>query len=199
VQTSAKSRSQHQSGDRDAMDELHCQISFRLSTFSVNMTFTMFNQTNKKILTSTRKTIFAKYFFLTTSLNFVWEVFHLPLYTLWSEAPIESIVYSVLHCIAGDVFIALIALSIGLVLAWARNFPLERFWTVATITILAGFAYTIYSELHSTVVTKGWSYSAAMPTLFGVGVSPMAQWLVIPGFIWVYLNSKMKRSWQCSP
>jgi hypothetical protein len=157
------------------------------------MTTAMFNQTSKIVLTLTRKAIFANYFFLTAGLNLVWEAFHLPLYTLWSEASIGSITYAVLHCIVGDVFIALIALTIALVLAWARNFPLERFWTVAAITILSGFTYTIYSELHSTVVTKGWSYSAAMPTVFGVGVSPMAQWIVIPSFIWVYLNSKVKR------
>jgi hypothetical protein len=43
-----------------------------------------------------------------------------------------------------------------------------------------GIGYTAYSEWRNIYITSSWGYDATMPMLFGVGLSPLAQWLVIP-------------------
>jgi len=55
---------------------------------------------------------------------------------------------------------------------------------VALVATAAGAAYTLVSEWMNTSLRQGWQYSGLMPTLelggFAVGVSPLAQWLVVP-------------------
>ncbi len=47
-------------------------------------------------------------------LNLVWEVLQLPLYSIWSTAPLVESAYAVIHCTGGDILIgATIGLLIG--------------------------------------------------------------------------------------
>lgn len=50
--------------------------------------------------------------------------------------------------------------------------------------MLFGAGYTIFSEWMNTTVLRSWTYSSAMPTIdlggFEIGLSPLAQWVVIP-------------------
>ncbi|MDO9236468.1 MAG: hypothetical protein Q7U28_10630, partial [Aquabacterium sp.] len=56
--------------------------------------------------------------------------------------------------------------------------------------ILNGIGYTVYSEWHNTTVTLNWAYSTAMPRIFGIGLSPVAQWLVIPSFVFWWIHRR---------
>jgi hypothetical protein len=53
---------------------------------------------------------------------------------------------------------------------------------VASLTIVGGLAYTIFSEWLNTEIRGSWAYSAWMPTLplIGAGLSPFAQWIAVP-------------------
>lgn len=61
---------------------------------------------------------------------------------------------------------------------------------MATLTLVAGLAYTIFSEWLNTEVRGSWTYSDLMPRLpvNGTGLSPLAQWIVIPlaAFWWAH-------------
>jgi len=48
--------------------------------------------------------------------------------------------------------------------------------------IANSLAYTIFSEWMNTVWRESWAYSAWMPLvpILGTGLSPLAQWVVIP-------------------
>ena len=60
---------------------------------------------------------------------------------------------------------------------------------MATVSIIAAVAFTVYSEWRNVEILGNWAYSEWMPTLppFGTGLSPFAQWIVIPAaaFLWV--------------
>ena len=122
----------------------------------------------------------ARYLAWVTLLNLVWEVLQLPLYTLWSDAAAPKIAFAVLHCTAGDLLIATFSLLLALAIPGTRGWPLHRFRPVAIGTILLGLSYTVYSEWHNTTVSHAWAYSAAMPTILGIGLAPVAQWLLVP-------------------
>jgi len=48
--------------------------------------------------------------------------------------------------------------------------------------IAISLAYTIFSESMNTVWRESWAYSAWMPVvpILGTGLSPFAQWILIP-------------------
>ena len=115
-----------------------------------------------------------------------WEIAQLPLYTLWRSAPVDQIVRAVLHCWAGDLAIASTALTLALAIIGTREWPARHMFAVCGITVALSLAYTTYSEYVNTVTRQSWSYAAAMPTVMGIGLSPLAQWVIVPvaAFIW---------------
>lgn len=114
--------------------------------------------------------------------NLLWEIFQLPLYTIWTEGTPGEIAFAVMHCTAGDLLIAIASLVAGLIVAGDRTWPTRRFWTVAAVTIMLGGAYTVFSEWLNLVVRKSWAYSDLMPIVpvIGTGLSPLMQWIAIP-------------------
>ncbi len=114
----------------------------------------------------------------------IWETAQLPLYSLGRTEPIRTIFRADLHCTAGDVVIATVALIIVLATVGTTRWPDERALVVAVAVVAVGVAYTIGSEYVNTVVRRSWSYSEWMPTLpwLGTGLAPLAQWLVVPTF-----------------
>lgn len=120
--------------------------------------------------------------------NLLWEVAHVPLYTLWLTGSPGEIAYAVLHCTAGDVLIASVCLLLSLAVVDRSAWPRKRFGAVAAATILLALSYTVFSEWLNTEVRESWAYREAMPRLpvLGTGLTPLLQWIVVPllGFRW---------------
>lgn len=114
--------------------------------------------------------------------NLLWEFAQLPLYTLWYESTVEEIVFAAMHCTGGDILIAGASLLGSLIVLGTHRWPGERYGAVAALTFLCGLGYTIFSEWLNTEVRGSWTYTDLMPTLplIGSGLSPFAQWIVIP-------------------
>jgi hypothetical protein len=129
-------------------------------------------------------------------LNLAWEVAHVSLYTLWKEAEPAYIAFSVAHCTLGDVLIGGIALLLALILGRERAFPHWRWSRVAALTVILGAGYTVFSEWMNITILRSWSYSESMPKLdlggFEIGLTPLAQWLVVPPLA-LYLARKTRR------
>ena len=115
--------------------------------------------------------------------NLVWEFAQPPLFTIWRSGSTGEIVFAVLHCTGGDILIATASLVLALVLGGA-NWPTARlaYRRVALLTVALGIAYTVFSEWLNVVVRRSWAYTDLMPTLplIGTGLSPLAQWIVVP-------------------
>lgn len=131
------------------------------------------------------------YLLFVTLLHGTWEIVQLPLYTIWSTGNDRDIMFALLHCTAGDVMIATLSLILALLLEGTEEWPYRRFKAVALITILFGVGYTIYSEWRNTTLTQSWTYTSAMPSLFGIGLSPLAQWIVIPSVIFWWIHRRL--------
>ena len=137
-----------------------------------------------------RGKVFLRYITRVAALNLVWETLQLPLYTLWSESPTASIAFAVVHCTLGDVLIATVSLAVALVLLGEKGWPQERYLKVALVSAAIGASYTVFSEWNNTVITRTWAYSQWMPTLWGIGLSPVLQWLLIPALVFWSLSKQ---------
>lgn len=137
-----------------------------------------------------RSKIFLHYIAPIVVLHLVWEILQLPLYTLWRESSSSAIAFAVLHCTLGDVMIAASSLYVAIVVCGGPHWPLERYKRVALMAGAVGLVYTVFSEWNNTVVTRSWAYSLWMPTLWGIGLSPVLQWLVIPAIVFWRLSKK---------
>lgn len=135
--------------------------------------------------------------------HLAWEIVQLPLYGLWRSASGGEIAFAVVHCTAGDLVIATSVLLASLVLLRAWNWPRAKALQVATLALALGIAYTAFSEWHNVYVRGTWSYDAAMPTLpiigYRIGVSPLAQWLVVPSAVFAAMARLRPRYLQSEP
>jgi hypothetical protein len=117
--------------------------------------------------------------------NLVWEVLHLPLYSIWTAGTLREQAFAAGHCTLGDLAIAACALTLALLLVGAPRWPRDRFWPIATLGVAFGLAYTVFSEWLNVVVRSAWTYSDLMPIVsvagLKIGLSPLLQWIVVPG------------------
>ncbi len=116
--------------------------------------------------------------------NLVWEIAQLPFYTIGSAGDLHEISIAILHCTAGDVLIA----TASLLIAWVC-FRRRTGWVIGA-TIAMGFFYTMWSEYVHAVIGADWAYAPLMPLLpvLGIGVLPLAQWLVVPAIAFGMAN-----------
>lgn len=127
------------------------------------------------------------YLAVSALLHLLWELVQLPLYTIWKSGTAGEIGFAIVHCTAGDLLIAALALVAALVAIGGREWPHQRFVPVVVAAVAIGLGYTVYSEWLNTVVRKSWAYSPLMPTLpwLGTGLSPFMQWLIVPTMVFV--------------
>ena len=122
------------------------------------------------------------------TLNVLWELLQLPLYTVWAVGSAHQIALAVLHCTAGDLMIAGLSLLAALVLVQPSGWPQQRSTATWLLTLVLGLGDTVHSEWYNTTVTHVWAYSSRMPLIAGIGLSPIGQWLIIPcvAFWWAH-------------
>ncbi len=118
-------------------------------------------------------------------LNLAWEIAHARLYTLWAEASRMNIAWSLVHCSLGDVAIALAAFALAGIALRQADWPMLRPWAGGAIVVLGTMAYTAWSEWYNVYQAGSWGYAADMPLVFGIGLSPLLQWLVLPPLLTV--------------
>ncbi len=136
--------------------------------------------------------------------DLTWEAAHLPLYTIWQTGTAGERLFAVLHCTLGDLLIALASLTLALVLAGHRDWPVRRFALIGMLTVVFGFGYTVFSEWLNLVVRRSWEYSDLMPVVhlsgFDLGVSPLLQWLAVPALaLWSARRSGGRASHSRTP
>ena len=91
--------------------------------------------------------------------HFIWEILHLPLYTLWTTGTFSQKAFAVGHCTIGDAMIAGLSVLVALALFGDALWPRANVARVYAATVALGIAYTIYSEWMNTSVRGSWSYS----------------------------------------
>lgn len=135
------------------------------------------------------------YALLTLPMFALWEVAHAPLYTLWVERGAEAGVMAALHCTLGDALIAFVCALAGLLFSNVMpNLGTRR--RAANLIIAFGVLTTVAIELISTQWLGRWAYRDAMPLdpIFGIGLSPLAQWLVVPAISLHWLRHRLQQA-----
>lgn len=117
---------------------------------------------------------------LAFGLNLTWEIAHLRLYTLWASADVLSVAWALFHCTLGDVAIALAMFTLAAIMLGARDWPASHPWAGGAIVVTGALAYTVWSEWYNVNRAGSWTYTASMPLVFGIGLSPLLQWLILP-------------------
>lgn len=137
---------------------------------------------------------------LALGLHLLWEIGQLPFYTLWEEANAGRIALYLGHCVLGDVMIATLA-YLAVALAWRQaDWPRQRPWTGGTMLVALGLGYTVFSEWYNVYRIGSWAYSEAMPLIHGIGITPLLQWLIVPGVMLVLIKrTRIGRRWRKSP
>ena len=111
--------------------------------------------------------------------NFAWEVLVPPFYALHAAAPHSITVLACLRSSFGDA-----GITIGSYAAVAA-IGTRRWINAASPRLIAayvacGLVVTIALEYISVYRLGRWTYSSIMPTIGGIGVVPLVQWLVLP-------------------
>ena len=114
------------------------------------------------------------------ALNLLWEVTQLPLYAMGRYSEWPALGFAVLHCTLGDAAMAFVAYVIATLVTREPHWSLRRPLIGLAVVLVAGESYTIWAEWYNVYVLRSWAYGAGMPTIRGIGVAPLAQWLVLP-------------------
>ncbi len=117
---------------------------------------------------------------LAFALNLVWEIGHARLYTLWADSDRINIAWSLLHCSLGDVAIALAAFALAGIALRRADWPVFRPIFGSVIVVIGSMAFTAWSEWYNVYQAGNWAYTANMPMILGIGLSPLLQWLILP-------------------
>ena len=113
-------------------------------------------------------------------LNLAWEIAHARLYTIWTEADGLSVAWSLFHCAVGDVLIALAMFALAGFALRRADWPLSRPLAGGVLVVIGAMAYTAWSEWYNVYRAGSWGYTENMPLIFGIGLSPLLQWLILP-------------------
>ena len=114
-------------------------------------------------------------FVVSFMLNYIWESVH------------EAFLYKAFKCIADKYIVmmliasvpdALMILGIYLLVAalwkdilWLQKMKKNQVYTAC----LAGLVFAAAIEYWNVLANKNWSYTIYMPTIFGIGISPLVQ------------------------
>lgn len=124
-------------------------------------------------------------------LNGVWEFLQSPLYADHDRGVIY-VVWTRLHCTIGDLMILVLSFWGASLLFGTRFWCFRESNRPLLVFLGLGFAYTIWSEWFNTRVALSWEYSNLMPQVFGIGLTPLLQWLILPLVLIVWMRRRLR-------
>ena len=113
-------------------------------------------------------------------LNLAWEIAQVRLYTIWASGDGWSVAWALLHCTLGDVVIALSMFALVGIVFRRADWPASRPWAGSAVAMIGAVGFTAWSEWYNVYRIGSWGYTASMPMIFGIGLSPLLQWLILP-------------------
>ncbi len=113
-------------------------------------------------------------------LNMAWEISPVRRYKRRAEADGPGVAWALFHCTLGDVLIALGAFLVTAIVLGRIDWPVSRPTAGSILVVVSTMAYTAWSEWYNIYRAGNWRYTELMPTIFGIGLSPLLQWLILP-------------------
>lgn len=109
-------------------------------------------------------------------LHFAWELLQAPLYLPHERGG----AWLCAQASAGDVVITLLAYAGASWVAGTRAWIERQHATRVAAYLAIGLGVTVLLEFLSVYRWGRWAYRPNMPRLLGIGVAPLAQWIVVP-------------------
>jgi hypothetical protein len=119
------------------------------------------------------------------AVNALWEALQTPLYADRGGAA-PYLIRTRLHCAASDALILLGCFAVVSLIWRNRHWIATRSVAPRILFVMLGLGYTAASEVLHTRWLPSWTYAPEMPLLFGVGLAPILQWLLVPSvLLWI--------------
>lgn len=116
-------------------------------------------------------------------LNFVWEIFQMPLYKNSASSFLDS---AIIHMRAslGDVLIFGIIYLLGLLIFKNNTWIFQKKYGPLIFSVICGFFIAIIIEKYALAIGR-WEYEKSMPIipLVHVGLTPALQMIILPAII----------------
>jgi hypothetical protein len=113
------------------------------------------------------------------ALHFGWEMGHAKWFATMSELPFWTATAWCARAALWDVAITVASYLAAAVMARNSSWPRAPRISLVAIYFVVGLTITIAVERWALGVGR-WRYEAAMPTVGGIGITPLLQWIVVP-------------------
>ena len=127
---------------------------------------------------------------LSFPMHFTWEFLQAPLFRSMENLSHFEGIRVCLVATLGDMALALAAFWLTCLVTRTRHWCGRAGARAIAVWLGTGLFLTITIELLSTGILDRWTYAAAMPRLplFGTGLAPLGQWIVVPIIVFWYMN-----------
>jgi len=115
---------------------------------------------------------FIKLFIVAFFLNLVWEVLHSALYTTCHQMPLGKVQRLLVVMSLKDAFWICVFFGASILLFGSLD-PFFNLWQLVFFTFVA-LGFSFIDERVSTHIGR-WEYASSMPTVLGVGVTPLLE------------------------
>jgi hypothetical protein len=128
----------------------------------------------------------------TLTLHFAWEMLQAPAFmdfagTIW-DGTVRCFVASL-----GDLLLASGTYAVTALVFWRVAWPFQPRWVLPAATwITLGVLATVAFERWA-LATGRWAYGPDMPLVFGVGLLPILQWIIVPALTLAIIRLKARK------
>ncbi len=126
-------------------------------------------------------------------LHFVWETAQGSLFAPMDRMPFLRAMAWCARASGWDVVISAAAYGTAALAARRLRWVEQRTWWHFAIYFAVGLGITIAIEKWAISVGR-WQYKEAMPTIAGIGLAPLLQWIIIPAAIVFVVRRSIHRS-----
>lgn len=117
---------------------------------------------------------------LTVGLHYLWEMAQVPFFANMADMPLLRHALICFVAALGDLAIAAVSYGVAALLLRRPLWALEKNWyRPAAAWILFSLVATVLVERWA-VAQGRWTYAPSMPTIAGVGLLPLLQWIAVP-------------------
>lgn len=123
-------------------------------------------------------------------LNFFWEAWHATYLYQAHNFPIKKYVGMISYVSLIDALLLIGIFAVGILIwknfFWFKDMDKKKYWYI----IVSAIAVAVAIEIKGVYLFNQWSYNELMPTIFGIGISPLLQ-LAVTGLISVWIIRKI--------
>lgn len=130
--------------------------------------------------------------FFSFLLHLAWEVFQSPFFR-WKIDSTTQFIWCKYACTSADVLITLGAFWLTALIFKNRHWYILPVRVPKLVFLVIGLIALAFSEYRNVYFTHVWTYVETMPVIFGIGLLPFLQWIVLPLLLIALLQKVAKQ------